>query len=183
MANLDVEHFLDIYKTRMEMQEEGITNPPQRIKDFTKKLVEKLSLMPLDEEIILEKNTFLNSKRELILKLPDNSDYDFFKTIMPETRNADFYLGCLDGSVFMDFKLDENNLTYLVRISFDGFGCCDIEKFSKPLTKEKSMKFIQLISEAELNQIEIATIVKEAIKENSDYIWEDALKHYDLIMK
>ena len=39
MANLDVEHFLDIYKTRMEMQEEGITNPPQRIKDFTKKLL------------------------------------------------------------------------------------------------------------------------------------------------
>ena len=53
MANLDVEHFLDIYKTRMEMQEEGITNPPQRIKDFTKKLVEKLSLMPLDEEIMI----------------------------------------------------------------------------------------------------------------------------------
>jgi|LakMenE18May11ns_1017448.scaffolds.fasta_scaffold5292828_1 hypothetical protein len=30
--------------------------------------------------------------------------FDFFKTIMPEGRDADFYLGCLEGSVFIDWS-------------------------------------------------------------------------------
>jgi hypothetical protein len=53
-----------------------------------------------------------------------NSDFDFFRTSMPESRKADFYLGCLGGSVFIDFNLANENLISLCRISFDGYGCC-----------------------------------------------------------
>ena len=31
-------------------------------------------------------------------------DFDFFKTEMPESRKADFYLDYLDGCVFIDFN-------------------------------------------------------------------------------
>lgn len=33
-----------------------------------------------------------------------NKDFDFFKTTMPDSTKADFYLGCLDGCVFLDFN-------------------------------------------------------------------------------
>ena len=32
-----------------------------------------------------------------------NDDLEFFIATMPDTRPADYYLGCLGGSVFMDF--------------------------------------------------------------------------------
>ncbi len=70
MTKLDVKHYLGIYKLRQEMQEEGITNPSEEVKKFTKDLVEKLSKMKLDEEIILERNSFYDSQRKLIIEFP-----------------------------------------------------------------------------------------------------------------
>lgn len=52
------------------MQEKGITNPPQEIKNFTKNFVDKLSELPLDEEIILRDSTFYDRKGNLIMKIP-----------------------------------------------------------------------------------------------------------------
>lgn len=74
MAKLDVEHYLDIYKLRQEMQEEGITNPSEEIKEFTRDFVEKLSKMPLNEEIILDKNSFFDSQKRLIIEFPVKED-------------------------------------------------------------------------------------------------------------
>lgn len=58
---LDVKHYLNIYQLRMKMQDAGVTNPSQKIKSFTRELVEKMSTMPLDEEITLEGNSFYDS--------------------------------------------------------------------------------------------------------------------------
>ncbi len=38
--NQDVRHYLEIYTTRKDMQEEGVTNPPEQIKKFTNDFVE-----------------------------------------------------------------------------------------------------------------------------------------------
>ena len=70
MSNLDVKHFLNIYTVRKDMQEKGITNPSEEIKKFTKDFVEKLQNMDLDEEVILIDNSFLDSKGNLIMKIP-----------------------------------------------------------------------------------------------------------------
>lgn len=70
MNNLNVEHYLDIYIMRKEMQEEGITNPSEDIKKFTLQLVEILEKMPLDEEIILEEIGFYDDKGNLLIKFP-----------------------------------------------------------------------------------------------------------------
>ena len=72
MKNLDVRHYLDIYTTRKEMQEKGITNPSEQIKKFTRDFVEKLQTYSLDEEIILnESGSFFDSKGNLIMKIPN----------------------------------------------------------------------------------------------------------------
>ncbi len=68
---LDVKHYLDIYIMRKEMQDEGITNPSEKIKIFTKNFIEILQNMPLDEEIILKDSAFLDSTGNLIIKIPD----------------------------------------------------------------------------------------------------------------
>lgn len=70
MKKLDVRHYLDIYTMRKEMQEEGIINPSEEIKKFTKEFVEKLQNMPLDDEIILKDSSFLDSLGDLIMKIP-----------------------------------------------------------------------------------------------------------------
>lgn len=74
MKNLDVRHYLGIYTTRKEMQEEGITNPSEEVKKFTIDFVEKLKTYALDEEIILKKGgSFFDSKGNLIIKFPIQS--------------------------------------------------------------------------------------------------------------
>jgi len=109
------------------------------------------------------------------------TDFDFFKTSMPESRKADFYLGCLDGSVFLDFKQSKEDLVSLCRISFDGYGCCNLEQSTNYLNYKSSKKFLALINEDELNQKELTILVKEIIKVNVDNIWLDALEEYGLI--
>lgn len=100
---------------------------------------------------------------------------------MPKTRLADYYLGCLDSSVFIDFNQSENNRISLVRISFDGYGCCNLKDKTRQLGKEESFKFINEIKQERLNQEIISRLVKEIIEINKDQIWQDALKKYGLI--
>lgn len=67
---LDVEHYLGVYSLRKRMQEEGITNPGEQIKKFTRDFVEKLESLSLKEEIVLRDNSFYDSKGNLIMKIP-----------------------------------------------------------------------------------------------------------------
>lgn len=110
-------------------------------------------------------------------------DFGFFKANMPETRKSKFHLGCLDGSVFIDFNLTHDNLVSLARISFDGFGCCEIQKEVNLLNVERSKDFIEEITKDKLNQKKLTPLVQEIIKINRDFIWADALKEYNLIDK
>ncbi|MCI5056306.1 MAG: hypothetical protein MRY83_09365 [Flavobacteriales bacterium] len=74
MKKLDVKHYLGIYLTRKQMQEDGITNPSIAIKTFTLNFVSKLSKMPLDEEIIIEGNAFIDSKGNIIATRPSEEN-------------------------------------------------------------------------------------------------------------
>ncbi|MFN7116236.1 MAG: hypothetical protein ACK4TA_05515 [Saprospiraceae bacterium] len=112
-----------------------------------------------------------------------NQNFDFFKITLPETRKADYYLGCLDGSVFIDFNRSEDNRIYLRRISFDGYGCCNLDKDSNFLNNLDSKKFIEELEKQELDQAIITSLVKIAIKINKEHIWTDAIEEYGLIEK
>ena len=72
MGNLDVKHYLGIYKIRMQMQDEGITYPSDEIKLLTKTIVEKLSKLPLTEKIELENGKMTDSKGNVIVVFPRN---------------------------------------------------------------------------------------------------------------
>jgi len=100
---------------------------------------------------------------------------------MPESRKADFCLGCLDGSVFLDFNYSNDNLIYLCRISFDGYGCCNIDNNVVCLDYKLSQDFLTEISKDNLNQEKMTKIVLELIRLNKENIWIDALEEYKLM--
>ena len=110
-----------------------------------------------------------------------NKNYDFHKTTMPASRKADYYLCCLDSSVFIDFNSSPDNEISLIRISFDGFGCCNIDGKAKKLNLMDSKQFIEELNKEALNQIAITDVVNKAIKINNEFIWTDALEKYGLI--
>lgn len=108
-------------------------------------------------------------------------DFDFFKTTMPDSRKADFYLGCLDGCVFLDFNYTADKRINLYRISFDGYGCCNIGSNAKCLDNQTSKEFFGEIQKDNLDQEKITKVVLELIRLNKDNIWTDALEEYKLI--
>lgn len=67
MHQLTIGHFLQIYKTRQEMQDLGITSPPEEIKIFTKNLVETLLKYPQDEKISFLDMKLIDAKNKLIV--------------------------------------------------------------------------------------------------------------------
>lgn len=110
-----------------------------------------------------------------------SNDFNFFKTSMPSTRNADYYIGCLDGCVFIDFDYSKDCCIILKRISFDGYGCCNLNENVTPMTKEESQLFINTYTSDSLDQNIMTRLITDTIEINKEYIWQDALKEYGLI--
>ena len=98
---------------------------------------------------------------------------------MPDTRPADYYLGYLDGSVFLDFNNQMDRIC-LARISFDGFGCCELGEKAIPLDQADSKVFKALVRDGITDQDLTEKIVKRAIALNKSLIWTDALEEYQL---
>src|ERR1044072_5895123 len=109
-----------------------------------------------------------------------DNNLDFIITTMPDSRPADYYLGCCEGSVYIDFDNYDNKRICLVRISFDGYGCCDMKDLAIPMNEVDSSAFKEIIKSELADQSQLTVIVKKTIFNNRDLIWEDALVEYGL---
>ena len=109
------------------------------------------------------------------------TDQSFFITDMPSSRPADYYLGYMEGCVFLDFNNQESNRICLIRISFDGYGCCDLGEYAIPLNENDSRIFKDIILEDIKDQSALLKIVKQAIALNKELIWKDATEEYNLV--
>lgn len=105
-----------------------------------------------------------------------DNKFNFFKASMPTSRKADFYLGCIDSCVFLDFDLI-NKRVFLTRISFDSYGCCNLDG-SNCLDENLSAKFIEEMTKDVLDQEKIKYFVLKLITLNKSKIWADALENY-----
>lgn len=112
-----------------------------------------------------------------------NSTFQFFKTTMPSSRKADYYLGALNGCVFLDFNCSNEERVSLVRISFDGYGCCSLDDNSHTLDEDESQQFINNLKQAPLNQDLTTLLVKKLIERNKRHLWQDALEEYGFLNK
>jgi hypothetical protein len=82
--------------------------------------------------------------------------------------------------MFLDFNNQGVDKVCLKRISFDGYGCCELSDQSNPLNTVDSEKFKELIQHDINDQETMLTIVKKAIALNIESIWTDALDEYQL---
>ena len=71
---LNVDHYLNVYKVRKEMMEDGITNPLPEGRKLINEIVSKLSKMPLNEVIELKRKdgklVMLDSKGNILVTVP-----------------------------------------------------------------------------------------------------------------
>jgi hypothetical protein len=122
--------------------------------------------------------------RLLIATLADKRIMIHIRSFEPmPTRPCRYCLALQDDSVFADFDVDQNGCLYLVRISFDGYGCCHPDTKIKlgKIDNKKSERLIKQIEANDFEAPEASQILSEFLNENRGALWEDALKEHGLI--
>ncbi|WP_437185130.1 hypothetical protein SH668x_002222 [Planctomicrobium sp. SH668] len=97
------------------------------------------------------------------------------------TRPCAFSLNLQGGSVFVDFDVEPNGLVHLVRISFDGYGCCNTAGNVTRLSAVESQILIQFDDTYQASCEQVSEILLRYFNHNRDTIWQDALRVYSLI--
>ena len=99
------------------------------------------------------------------------------------SRPCRFCLCLQNGSVFADFNMDPDGRVYLVRISFDGYGCCATEGKVARIPLEESHAFVELVNTDDVNRDEMREILYRYFDDNQDVIWRDALIEHELLKR
>jgi len=95
------------------------------------------------------------------------------------TRPCRFCLSLQDDSVFADFNVDNDGNVVLIRISFDGFGCC--RGFFKKMSAVDSRVLLESVQRGAVEDPKVERILRNYFEENSDIIWREALTDHDLL--
>ena len=103
---------------------------------------------------------------------------NFHRVNFGPSRKADFQLGGFDDSVFIDMNVGNDDCIYLKRISFDGYGCCDVGEPRHYLNRTDSIEFISHLEKQDLDQNKALRYLYKLIKLNQDHIWPDAYAEY-----
>jgi hypothetical protein len=99
------------------------------------------------------------------------------------TRPCKYGLAFQDDSVFADFDVCENGNLYLVRISYDGYGCCEPQEKISEMDDITSSQLISAIESNSLDSPEINEILSRYFQLNRAALWEDALIEHGLIQE
>ena len=97
------------------------------------------------------------------------------------TRPCLYSLAFQEGSVWADFDKDDLGRLYLVRISYDGHGCCHVKKDVPRMSEADSSALIKHIETYDLASPTAVKTIRDYLYEIREQIWEDALKHHNLI--
>lgn len=99
------------------------------------------------------------------------------------TRPCRHCLSLQNDSVFADFDADENGQLYLLRISFDGYGCCYPEWSSAPvkMSVAVSRRLLHLVEAEDPGHPDVGSILSSYFVECGGAVWTDALREHDLI--
>jgi hypothetical protein len=100
-----------------------------------------------------------------------------------ESRPCEYCLSLQDSCVFSDFGINAEGCLYLLRISFDGYGCCTPTWCDNPVTmsKEHSDGIINSIKNNTLQDNSNSKILSLYFESCRTFIWQDALLEHSLI--
>lgn len=100
---------------------------------------------------------------------------------MMPTRPCSFCLCLQGGSVFADFDTDDAEIVSLRRISFDGFGCCEVGTSIRRMSSDDSRLILDAIARRELGSLQVEEVLRRYFRKNKDVIWSDALAEHGLL--
>jgi hypothetical protein len=100
--------------------------------------------------------------------------------VMP-TRPCSFCLSLQGGSVFADFETEPSGIIRLCRISFDGYGCCQVGESATTMSSRDSRLLLDAIACGELDGVKVEDTLRRYFRENKAVIWVDALMEHELL--
>ncbi len=100
---------------------------------------------------------------------------------MPSSRPSYVCLGLQGHSVFADFDRGPDGLLFLVRISFDGYGCCTAPADIGRLSKGDSETLASMQRGRYVPPEQVAPILRAYFQQHRDLLWADALEHHGLL--
>lgn len=96
----------------------------------------------------------------------------------PPTRPCRFCLSLQNDSVFADFNIDDDGRVFVVRISYDGYGCCR-EPVVGRMTPQESAALLAMVEQDALEPA--VPLLRAYFRENQEVLWSDALAEHGLV--
>ena len=104
---------------------------------------------------------------------------------IPATRPCSYELSLQGGSVFADFVIVDDqegrSTLQLVRISFDGYGCCRCNGEALLMNSADAETLMNLFPSLPDSEQEVANILGRFFETVKGPVWEDALSDHELI--
>lgn len=106
-------------------------------------------------------------------------DVALYPPMLP-SRPCRFCLCLQDSSVFADFDVDPDGRVYVVRISFDGYGCCHAPADVGRMSDRDSAALLAMVDHDALTA-DAEPILRSYFQRNRDALWSDALAEHELL--
>jgi hypothetical protein len=99
------------------------------------------------------------------------------------TRPCKYCLSLQDDAVFADFDLSKSGCIFLVRISFDGYGCCypDTKIGITEMSEAESSLFIESVEASNIYRPELSKVLSSYFFKNRESLWKQAFVAHGLI--
>ncbi|MFT3867106.1 MAG: hypothetical protein QM715_01285 [Nibricoccus sp.] len=86
-----------------------------------------------------------------------------------------------DDSVFADFDVDQGGRVGLVRISFDGYGCCQCDDSQEKIGNDDSGILLDAVQHQALENSQVEAILRAHFRVHSASIGRDPFTTHDLL--
>jgi hypothetical protein len=99
---------------------------------------------------------------------------------MLPTRPCRFCLALQGGSVFADFDVDSDDRVFVVRISFDGYGCCHAPADVGRMNAHDSAALLGMVQAGAFDE-RAAPVLRNYFQQIRAALWSDALARHRLL--
>ncbi len=96
------------------------------------------------------------------------------------TRPCRFCLCLQDGAVFSDWDVDDAGRVRLVRISYDGYGCCSAPTTIDALGENESSDLLAAVARGDVSEPAVADLLRRYFRQHAALLWAEALESHGL---
>jgi hypothetical protein len=106
-------------------------------------------------------------------------DIALYPPMLP-SRPCRFCLSLQGGSVFADFDVDSDGRVFAVRVSFDGYGCCQAPANVGRMNVRDSEALLAMVQQGSIHAA-AEKVLRAYFHQNRDAFWSDALADHGLV--